>query len=381
MARPRVSCLLAGPALQSPKFPTSPFTLGVCSGDPSARRRRAVDAPRARSAERRRHAAQRRSRCSGRSPTDDKLSRVVKSGKTHRVARLGPHGPRGSHPGSSRTRWYWYQFRAGNELSPVGRTRTFPRAKSDVDRLRFAFASCQHFEAGLYTAYQHMAEEDLDLVMHLGDYIYESPGSDNLRPQARRRRADDAGRLPESLRAVPDRSGAAGRARLVPVSRRLGRSRSRQQLRRAVSGSRATRSSSSRCGAPPATRRTTSTCRCVAARFRKARCFSSTAPSRTGGSRAFRCSTRGSTAPISPARRHPVCALRGHHRSARHAAGCGAGAVADEPARPIAGGLEPSGPADSHREARSLRRARAPILDGQVGRLRRKPSAPAALPW
>ena len=32
---------------------------------------------------------------------------------------------------------------------------------------------CQHFEAGLYTAYQHMAEEDLDLVLHLGDYIYE----------------------------------------------------------------------------------------------------------------------------------------------------------------------------------------------------------------
>jgi alkaline phosphatase D len=68
----------------------------------------------------------------------------------------------------------------GSELSPIGRTRTFPRAKSDVDRLRFAIASCQHFEAGLYTAYQHMAEEDLDLVMHLGDYIYESPGRDNF---------------------------------------------------------------------------------------------------------------------------------------------------------------------------------------------------------
>ena len=66
------------------------------------------------------------------------------------------------------------------EWSPIGRTRTFPRAQAAVDRLRFAIASCQHFEAGHYTAYQHMAEEDLDLVMHLGDYIYENPGNDKL---------------------------------------------------------------------------------------------------------------------------------------------------------------------------------------------------------
>jgi alkaline phosphatase D len=63
-------------------------------------------------------------------------------------------------------------------MSPIGRTRTFPRSQAAVDRLRFAIASCQHFEAGLYTAYQHMAEEDLDLVLHLGDYIYENAGRD-----------------------------------------------------------------------------------------------------------------------------------------------------------------------------------------------------------
>ena len=44
--------------------------------------------------------------------------------------------------------------------------------------MRFAFASCQHYEHGYYTAYQHMADEDLDLVLHLGDYIYEfGPGT------------------------------------------------------------------------------------------------------------------------------------------------------------------------------------------------------------
>ena len=168
----------AGPALQSPRFPTSPFTLGVCSGDPADDSvvlwtRLALDPLNGGGMPAQPIEVQ------WQIATDDKLSRVVKSGKTiaspdwahtvHvEVSGLQPHT------------WYWYQFRAGNELSPIGRTRTFPSARADVDRLRFAIASCQHFEAGLYTAYKHMAEEDLDLVMHLGDYIYESPGRDNL---------------------------------------------------------------------------------------------------------------------------------------------------------------------------------------------------------
>jgi alkaline phosphatase D len=69
-------------------------------------------------------------------------------------------------------RWYYYRFVAGLDESPVGRVRTAPPA--DAARpLRFAFASCQNYEQGLYTAYRHMAEEELDLVFHLGDYIYE----------------------------------------------------------------------------------------------------------------------------------------------------------------------------------------------------------------
>src|SRR5215510_1429837 len=74
-------------------------------------------------------------------------------------------------------RWYWYQFRAGSELSPIGRTRTFPAPGSQPDRMRFAFVSCQNFEDGYYTAYEHLAEEDLDFVVHLGDYIYEGGAS------------------------------------------------------------------------------------------------------------------------------------------------------------------------------------------------------------
>ncbi len=73
-------------------------------------------------------------------------------------------------------RWYWYRFHAAGVESPVGRTRTMPEPGAWSQRLRFAFASCQHYETGLFTAYEHMAREDLDLVVHLGDYIYEGAG-------------------------------------------------------------------------------------------------------------------------------------------------------------------------------------------------------------
>ena len=71
----------------------------------------------------------------------------------------------------------WYRFRIGGEASPVGRTRTAPAPGAAVPSLRFAHAGCQHFEHGHFTAWRHVAEEpELDLVVHYGDYIYESRG-------------------------------------------------------------------------------------------------------------------------------------------------------------------------------------------------------------
>ena len=67
--------------------------------------------------------------------------------------------------------WYWYRFTAGEHRSPVGRTRTAP--EDGGERLTFAFASCQSWESGHYTAHAHLADEDVDLVLWLGDYIYE----------------------------------------------------------------------------------------------------------------------------------------------------------------------------------------------------------------
>jgi len=69
---------------------------------------------------------------------------------------------------------YWYRFRAGDALSPVGRSWTAPPAGQSPAKLRIAVASCQQYEQGYYTAYRHMADDNTDLVMHVGDYIYES---------------------------------------------------------------------------------------------------------------------------------------------------------------------------------------------------------------
>ena len=69
--------------------------------------------------------------------------------------------------------WFYYRFRQGDYFSPIGRTRTMPAADSLVSSLRFAYASCQRWEAGYYSAYRHMLAEKLDLVLFVGDYIYE----------------------------------------------------------------------------------------------------------------------------------------------------------------------------------------------------------------
>ncbi|MGH3742456.1 MAG: alkaline phosphatase D family protein, partial [Micromonosporaceae bacterium] len=66
-----------------------------------------------------------------------------------------------------------------SELSQVGRTRTTPAPNAEASQMSFAFASCHNYTAGYYAAYRHMAQQDLDLVFHLGDYIYEdgNPGT------------------------------------------------------------------------------------------------------------------------------------------------------------------------------------------------------------
>ncbi|WP_328452557.1 alkaline phosphatase D family protein [Streptomyces sp. NBC_00386] len=74
-------------------------------------------------------------------------------------------------------RAYWYRFRAGGRLSPTGRTRTAPRPYSAVGSLRVALASCQNWQNGYFTPYADMLGQDPDVVLFVGDYIYESSPS------------------------------------------------------------------------------------------------------------------------------------------------------------------------------------------------------------
>lgn len=78
---------------------------------------------------------------------------------------------------------YWYRFQLGEVRSPVGRTRTAPAAGVS-DAMRFAFVTCADYARGLYNAYGRVAaREDLQAVVHLGDYIYENGRLDDVRPQ------------------------------------------------------------------------------------------------------------------------------------------------------------------------------------------------------
>jgi len=110
---------------------------------------------------------------------DEGMKRVVQRGKAAAAPELG-HSVHVELEGLQPDRWYWYRFRAGGAESPIGRTRTLPAPGAMPERLRFAFASCQHYETGLFTAYERMAKDELDLVFHLGDYIYEGPGREGL---------------------------------------------------------------------------------------------------------------------------------------------------------------------------------------------------------
>ncbi|MFJ6578544.1 alkaline phosphatase D family protein [Streptomyces sp. NPDC091368] len=70
-------------------------------------------------------------------------------------------------------RVYFYRFRVGEWTSPVGRTRTAPAPDARTTGLKLAAVSCQAYHEGYFTAYGHLAREDVDVVFHLGDYLYE----------------------------------------------------------------------------------------------------------------------------------------------------------------------------------------------------------------
>ena len=97
---------------------------------------------------------------------DEQFRDIVQSGQVFATPELG-HSVHPEVWGLEPFRHYWYRFRVGGHLSPVGRTRTAPAPGQMPERLMFAMGSCQSYHGGYYTAFQRLAEEDFDLVVHL----------------------------------------------------------------------------------------------------------------------------------------------------------------------------------------------------------------------
>lgn len=163
-------------------LPDFPFTLGVASGDPLADRvilwTRLAPAPLqgggmpAEAVE-----------VTWEVATDATFATVVRSG-TYLATPDEAHSVHVDADGLDPDTWYSYRFSVEGWQSPAGRTRTTPTpdsCRSDA-RLRFGVATCQNWTAGYYTAHAHLANEDIDAVFFLGDYIYEGGVGNGLRP-------------------------------------------------------------------------------------------------------------------------------------------------------------------------------------------------------
>jgi alkaline phosphatase D len=168
----------------APRFASDPFRLGVASGFPTDQSvvlwtRLAPDplAP-----------------DGGMPPLNMELSWEIAADETFR--RFVPRAPtpaQAAHAHSARVevkglaaaRDYWYRFTAGDYRSRIGRTRTLPPPGAHANNLRLAIVNCQHYEHGNYAAYQHIANNPPDLILHLGDYIYEgAPTTGRVRMHA-----------------------------------------------------------------------------------------------------------------------------------------------------------------------------------------------------
>jgi alkaline phosphatase D len=167
---------LAALATQLPRWAWSqptvlqadPFALGVASGDPTPDgvvlwTRLQPSAP-------------------GSAPTpltvhwelahDAGFRQIVQRGQTQARPEWG-HSVHVELQGLAPDRWYHYRFHCGDATSATGRTRTAPAADALPARLRLAFASCQRWEHGHYAAWRQVVADAPDLVLFLGDYIYE----------------------------------------------------------------------------------------------------------------------------------------------------------------------------------------------------------------
>ena len=168
------AALVAAPAIirAQTKWSANPFSLGIASGDPAPDgfvlwTRLAPNPVEAHG---------------GMDPdtmpvawevaADEGFAAIVARGETPARPELA-HSVHVEVAGLQPDRPYFYRFTAGGERSGVGRARTLPLLTATPRQLRFGMAGCQDYQSGYFTAYRHMAEEDLAFIFHYGDYIYE----------------------------------------------------------------------------------------------------------------------------------------------------------------------------------------------------------------
>ena len=170
-----------GSHLEEPDLESNPFLLGVASGDPLhdrviiwTRLSMELDA------------------IDGRGGMSDEqipvhwevshsedFTDIVNSGTVAAIPELA-HAVHVDVDGLEPLTSYFYRFQVGTWISPIGKTKTTPCIGQPVDGISFAVTSCQRWEDGFFTPHEHLAEENIDVVFHVGDYIYEYGEQDNV---------------------------------------------------------------------------------------------------------------------------------------------------------------------------------------------------------
>lgn len=101
--------------------------------------------------------------------TDDQFKQNLKTG-TVQTTKTDDFTVKVDATGLQAGTTYYYRFRFGSKVSPVGQTKTLPVTTNKVS---FAVCSCSNYPAGYFYVYREMAKQNVDVVIHLGDYIYE----------------------------------------------------------------------------------------------------------------------------------------------------------------------------------------------------------------
>ncbi|MFJ3223110.1 alkaline phosphatase D family protein [Streptomyces sp. NPDC086783] len=159
-------------ALDAARISDNPFTLGIASGDPTPSSvllwTRLAPSP----YEPGGGLAQQSVLVQWEVASDEQFRTVVRTG----IATAFPEYNHSLHidvEGLAADREYFYRFRTGAYISETGRTRTAPATAAATAKLTFAAVSCQAYHDGYFTAHRHLSKDDVDIVFHLGDYLYE----------------------------------------------------------------------------------------------------------------------------------------------------------------------------------------------------------------